>query len=112
MPFSFLITLVKNVSETVEFLSKQILNTHFMCIDHEYPYAVIDTFKMKLVFSFHFNVRYIMRKNMFNFILFLRNTICLNDNMIKTCVCCSQSFVLTRTRSTAGVIYQGASVER
>ena len=54
MPFWFLITLVKNVSETVEFLSKQILNTHLMCIDHEYPYAVIDKFKMKLVFLFSF----------------------------------------------------------
>ena len=41
---------------------------------------------------------------MFNLILFLRNIICLNDNGIKTSVCCSQSFVLTRTRSTAGVI--------
>ena len=41
---------------------------------------------------------------MFNFILFLRNTICLNDNRIKTLVCCSQTFALTRARSTAGVI--------
>jgi len=64
-------------------MSKQILNTHLMCIDHEYPYAVIDKFKMKLVFSFHYNLRYIMRKKMFNFILILRNTICLNDNRIK-----------------------------
>jgi len=55
-----------------------------MCIDYEYPYAVIDKFKMKLVFSFHFNLMYIMRTKMFNLILFLRNTICLNDNRIKT----------------------------
>jgi len=63
MQFWFLITLVKNVSEIVESMSKQILNTHLMCIDYEYPYAVIDKFKMKLVFSFHYNFRYIMRKN-------------------------------------------------
>jgi len=63
MQFWFLITVVKNVSEIVESMSKQILNTHLMCIDHEYHDAVIDKFKMKLVFSFHYNLRYIMRKN-------------------------------------------------
>jgi len=63
MQFWFLITLVKNVSEIVASMSKQILNTHLMCIDHEYPYAVIDKYEMKLVFCFHYNLRYIMRKN-------------------------------------------------
>jgi len=68
MQFWFLITLVKNVSEIVESMSKQILNTHLMSIDHEYPYAVIDKFKMKLVFFFHYNLRYIMKKkNLFYF---------------------------------------------
>ena len=41
---------------------------------------------------------------MFNFILILRNRICFNDNRMKTVVCCSQSFEITRTRSTAGVL--------
>ena len=83
MQFGLLITFVKNVSETVKSLSKQILNTHLMCIDHTYLYAVIYKFEMKLVFFFRYNLSYIIRKTLIIFLI-LRNTICGNDNRLKT----------------------------
>jgi len=78
-----------------------------MCIDH--LYAVIDKFKMKLVFSFHYNLRYIMRKTLI--FLILRNIICVNDNRMKTLLFVVVNLLNLLARAVL-LELQGASVER